>query len=61
MNRLHREFRPPRGRRSRREDIRPEGADEVECVQVSNFPREVHDLASLATMHAHLFASRAAA
>jgi anion-transporting ArsA/GET3 family ATPase len=33
----------------------------VPVVRVPNFPRDVHDLASLAAMHAHLFAARAAA
>jgi anion-transporting ArsA/GET3 family ATPase len=33
----------------------------VPIVRVPNFARDVHDLASLAAMHAHLFAGRAAA
>jgi hypothetical protein len=33
----------------------------VPVVQVPNFPRDVHDLASLAAMHPHLFGTRRAA
>jgi anion-transporting ArsA/GET3 family ATPase len=33
----------------------------IPVVQVPNFARDVHDLASLAAMHAHLFTGRAAA
>jgi len=33
----------------------------VPVVQVPNFARDVHDLASLAEMHAHLFGGKAAA
>jgi hypothetical protein len=107
LNRVHREYRPSSGRRSRREEIGPEEVEQVErvvaravgdvsearelaqnfvdyqalargeslrieqfrvglpkgvpVVQVPNFPRDVHDLASLAAMHAHLFGSRRSA
>jgi anion-transporting ArsA/GET3 family ATPase len=107
LNRVHREFRPSPARGSRREEIGPEEAEQVESlvaravgpgetaselarnfvdyqalargeslrieqfrmglpravpvVLVPNFPRDVHDLATLAAMHAHLFGAQRAA
>jgi anion-transporting ArsA/GET3 family ATPase len=107
LNRVHREFRPPQARGSRREEIGPEDAEQVESlvaravgagddarqlarnfvdyqalargeslrieqfriglprgvpvVTVPNFPRDVHDLATLADMHSHLFGAQRSA
>jgi len=50
-----------RGESLRLEQFRGGLPRTVPVVQVPNFARDVHDLASLASMHAHLFAGRAAA
>ena len=50
-----------RGESLRIEQFRAGLARGVPVVYVPNFARDVHDLASLAGMHAHLFGARAAA
>jgi len=50
-----------RGESLRLEQFRAGLPRGVPVVQVPNFPRDVHDLASLAEMHPHLFGARAAA
>jgi anion-transporting ArsA/GET3 family ATPase len=50
-----------RGESLRLEQFRAGLARTVPVVQVPNFARDIHDLATLAAMHAHLFGTRAAA
>jgi hypothetical protein len=50
-----------RGESLRMEQFRSALPRSVPVVLVPNFARDVHDLATLAAMHAHLFGTRAAA